>query len=120
MKNHTENTQGKTGVFGRCPLPPYDSIAEMAAATATATAAATEAPPSPAKLAKGPTLGRYATVLLVAGPFALLSLLLGVCARLLSLPSAMVYVVGYFAGWVAKVITLRIVGNPTTPPAPPQ
>lgn len=113
MKNRTENTQGKTGVFGGYPPPPYDSLAEMAAATAV------EASPSPAKPAKGPTLGRYVTVLLVAGPFALLGLLLGVCARLLSLPSAMVYVVGYFAGWVAKVITLRIVGNPT-PPAPPQ
>ena len=114
MKNRTENSQGKTGVFGGHPPPPYDHIAEMAAATATATA--TEAPPSPAKLAKGPTLGRYVAVLLVAGPFALLGLLLGVCARLLSLPSALVYVVAYFAGWVAKAITLRVVGNPVPPP----
>ena len=114
MKNRTENTAGKTGVFGGHPPPPYDCLAEMAAATAT------EAPPSPAKLAKGPTLGRYVTVLLVAGPFALLCLLLGVCARLLSLPSALVYVAGYFAGWVAKVITLRIVGNTAPPPPRPQ
>ena len=114
MKNRTENTQGKTGVFGGHPPPPYDHIAEMAAATAT------EAPPSPAKLAKGPTLDRYVAVLLVAGPFALLGLLLGVCARLLSLPSALVYVVGYFAGWVAKAITLRIVGKPAPPPPPQQ
>ena len=106
MKNRTENAQGKTGVFDGHPLPPYDRLAEMAAATAT------EPPPSPAKPSKGPTLARYAIVLLVAGPFALL----GLCAQVLRLPSAVVYLVAYFAGWVAKAITLRIVGNPVPPP----
>ena len=110
MKNRTENAQGKTWVFDGHPLPPYDRLAEMAAATAT------EPPPSPAKPSKGPTLARYAIVLLVAGPFALLGLLLGLCAQVLRLPSAVVYLVAYFAGWVAKAITLRIVGNPVPPP----
>ena len=110
MKNRTENAPGKTGVFDGHPLPPYDRLAEMAAATAT------EPPPNTPKPAQGPSVGLYAMVLLVAGPFALLGLLLGLCAQVLRLPSAVVYLVAYFAGWAAKAITLRIVGNPVPPP----
>lgn len=110
MKNRTENAPGKMGVFDGHPLPPYDRLAEMAAATATEPLPNTPKPP------QGPSVGLYAMVLLVAGPFALLCLLLGLCAQVLRLPSAVVYLVAYFAGWVAKAITLRIVGNPVPPP----
>lgn len=106
MKNRTENAHGKTGVFDGHPLPPYDRLAEMAAATATEPLPNTPKPP------QGPSVGLYAMVLLVAGPFALR----GLCAQVLRLPSAVVYLVAYFAGWVAKAITLRIVGNPVPPP----
>ena len=113
MKNRTENAQGKTGGAGGPAAPGYENLMDDAIRLA---GTHPNAPTPP----QGPSLGRCVTALLVAGPFALLGLLLGVCARLLSLPSALVYVVGYFAGWVAKAITLRIVGNPAPPPAPRQ
>ena len=107
MKKRTENTPGKTGVFDGHPLPPYDRLAEMAAATAT------EPPPSPAKPSKGPTLARYAIVLLVAGPFALLYLLLGVVAQVLRVPSILAFVLAYGTGRVAKWLTAKIMGDVT-------
>ena len=109
MKNRTENAPGKTGVFDGHPLPPYDRLAEMAAATATAT----EPPPSPAKPSKGPTLARYAMVLLVAGPVALLYLLLGVVAQVLRVPSIIAFALAYGTGRVAKWLTAKIMGDVT-------
>ena len=107
MKNRTENAQGKTGVFDGHPLPPYDRLAEMAAATAT------EPPPSTPKPQQGPSVGRYAMVLLVAGPFALLGILLGLCAQVLRLPSILVFVLAYGTGRVAKWLTAKIMGDVT-------
>lgn len=109
MKNRTENAQGKTGVFDGHPLPPYDRLAEMAAATATAT----EPPPSPAKPSKGPSVGLYAMVLLVAGPVALLYLLLGVVAQVLRVPAIIAFVLAYGIGCVAKWLAAKIMGDVT-------
>lgn len=111
MKNRTENTPGKTGGAGGPAEPGYENLMDDAIRLA-----GTNPPPNTPKPAQGPSVGRYAMVLLVAGPFALLGLLLGLCAQVLRLPSAVVYLVAYFAGWVAKAITLRIVGNPVPPP----
>ena len=107
MKNRTENAQGKTGVFDGHPLPPYDRLAEMAAATAT------EPPPNTPKPQQGPSVGRYAMVLLVAGPFALLGILLGLCAQVLRVPSILVFVLAYGTGRVAKWLTAKIMGDVT-------
>ena len=107
MKNRTENAPGKTGVFDGHPLPPYDRLAEMAAATATAT----EPPPNTPKPQQGPSVGRYAMVLLVAGPVALLCLLLGVVAQVLRVPSILAFVMAYGTGRVAKWLTAKIMGD---------
>lgn len=111
MKNRTENAQGKTGGAGGPAEPGYENLMDDAIRLA-----GTNPLPNTPKPQQGPSVCRYAMVLLVAGPFALLGLLLGLCAQVLRLPSAVVYLVAYFAGWVAKVITLRIVGNPVPPP----
>ena len=111
MKNRTENAPGKTGGAGGPAEPGYENLMDDAIRLAGA-----HPPPNTSKPLQGPSVGRYAIVLLVAWPFALLGLLLGLCAQVLRLPSAVVYLVAYFAGWVAKAITLRIVGNPVPPP----
>ena len=81
-------------------------LAEMAAATATE-------PPNTPKPPQGPSVGRYAMVLLVAGPVALLYLLLGVVAQVLRVPSILVFVLAYGTGRVAKWLTAKIMGDVT-------
>jgi len=56
-------------------------------------------------------VGRYAMVLLVAGPVALLYLLLGVVAQVLRVPSILTFVLAYGTGWVAKWLTAKIMGD---------
>ena len=105
MKNRTENVPGKTGGAGGPAEPGYENL--MAAATAT------EPPPNTPKPPQGPSVGRYAMVLLVAGPVALLYLLLGVVAQVLRVPSILAFVLAYGTGRVAKWLTAKIMGDVT-------
>ena len=109
MKNRTENAPGKTGGAGGPADPGYENLVDDAIRLAGA-----HPPPNTSKPLQGPSVGRYAMVLLVAGPVALLYLLLGVVAQVLRVPSLIVFVLAYGAGWVAKWLTAKIMGDVTS------
>ena len=112
MKNRTENAPGKTGGAGGPAEPGYENLMDDAIRLA-----GTNPPPNPLpntpKPAQGPSVGLYAMVLLVAGPVALLYLLLGVVAQVLRVPSILAFVMAYGTGRVAKWLTAKIMGDVT-------
>ena len=108
MKNRTENAPGKTGGAGGPAEPCYENLMDNAIRLA-----GTNPPPNTSKPPQGPSVGRYAMVLLVAGLVALLYLLLGVVAQVLRVPSILVFVLAYGTGRVAKWLTAKIMGDVT-------
>ena len=106
MKNRTENAPGKTGGAGGPAEPGYENLMDDAIRLA-----GHDPLPNTPKPAQGPSVGLYAMVLLVAGPVALLYLLLGVVAQVLRVPSILVFVMAYGAGRMAKWLTAKIMGD---------
>ena len=115
MKNRTENAPGKTGGAGGPAEPGYenpmdDAIRLEGTNPPPNTSTPTQGPSTPTQ---GPSVGIYAMVLLVAGPVALLYLLLGVVAQVLRVPSIIAFVLAYGTGRVAKWLTAKIMGDVT-------
>ena len=108
MKNRTENAQGKTGGAGGPAEPSYENLMDDALRRVGA-----NPPPNTSKPPQGPSVGRYALVLVVAGPVALLYLLLGVVAQVLRVPAILAFVLVYGTGRVAKWLTAKIMGDVT-------
>lgn len=106
MKNRTENAPGKTGGAGGPAESGYENLMDDAIRLA-----GTNPLPNTPKPTQGPSVGRYAMVLLVAGPVALLCLLLGVVAQVLRVPSILAFVLAYGAGRMAKCLTAKIMGD---------
>ena len=115
MKNRTENAPGKTGGAGGPAEPGYENLMDDAIRLACTNPPpnTSKPPPITSKPPQGPSVGRYAMVLLVAGPVALLYLLLGVVAQVLRVPSILAFVLAYGAGRVAKWLTAKIMGDVT-------
>ena len=112
MKNRTENAPGKTGGAGGPAEPGYENLMDDAIRLAGTNPQPNPQPNTPKPL-QGPSVGRYAMVLLVAGPVALLYLLLGVVAQVLRVPSILAFVMAYGTGRVAKWLTAKIMGDVT-------
>lgn len=103
MKNSTENAQEKRGVFAA----PLDGAGTPSGAQGDRK----DPPDTPATPPAGPSAGRYATVLLVAGPAALACLLLGFVARVLQIPAALVHILAYGAGRTAQWLAAKVMGD---------
>lgn len=110
MKNSTENAPEKRGVFAATLGGAGTPSSPQGGSTPSDTPAGTPAG-TPACTPAGPSVGLYAMVLLVAGPVALLCLLLGVVAQVLRVPSLLVFVLAYGTGRVAKWLTAKIMGD---------
>ena len=102
MKNRVENAQEKRGVFAA----PLDG-----AGTPSDAQGGSNPPDTSATPPAGPSAGRYATVLLVAGPAALTCVLLGFAARVLQIPAALVHILAYGAGRTAHWLAAKVMGD---------
>lgn len=106
MKNSTENAPEKRGVFAA----PSDGAGTPSGPKGGSNRPGAPATP-PTGPSAGPSAGRYATVLLVAGPAALVCLLLGFAARVLQMPAALVHILAYGAGRTAQWLAAKVMGD---------